>query len=205
MKDIDRELRDALAAIGSEFRSNELAYLATTTKVEASVRDRFAYQLHRDYEDAGLIVAREWNRIDLAVLDGKGSPISLVELKAMYSFDALRNIRLFTSATSDDEVKAHRRAEGHTAVYSLLLVTHLAGTVPTKFLKPVKYSGGINRALAKHGDESAVLAGASAAIDVDLAGRNVVARGKIDGGCAFGLSVSVHYWLVRNDRPPISN
>lgn len=199
MKDPDWELINALAAIHAEFRPNELAYLAVTTKVEAAIRDRLAFRLHQDYEPSGCIVAREWNRVDLAVLDPVGAPLALVELKAMYTFDAFGNLRHFTDATSADEIKAQRLAVAGTAVYSLLLATHLAGAVETRFLKPVKYSGGINGAITKHGDAATVRAKAVETIDKDLETRTVVAHGEVQGGSAFGQSVSVLYWLVRND------
>jgi hypothetical protein len=200
MVDIDDALTHALDEIGKEFRPNELAYLATTMKVEAPFRDRLAYQLHLKCEPKGFIIAREWNRIDLAVLDGHGSPVVLVELKAMYTFDALKNVHFFTSATSDDEVKARLYAKDGTSVYSLLLVTNVAESVLEQFRNVVKYSYGINKAIDAHG--TSVLAKATDAINKDLkdSGRTVAACGHAEGGVAFGLKVSVHYWLVRNDR-----
>lgn len=200
MIDPARELSQALAAISCEFRENELAYLALTTKVELPFRDRIAFRLHQDYAPAGCIVAREWNRIDLAVLASDGSPLCLVELKAMYTFDAMGNLRFFTDATTADEQKARQKAGEATSVFSLLLVTHLDRLVPEAYLKPVKYSGGINRALLRWGDAHAVRAKASAEIEGGLAGRCVVARGHVEGGAAFGIGVSVLYWLVRNEE-----
>src|SRR4051812_23233142 len=119
----DDEISYALAEIGGDFRPNELGYLAITSKVEGPFRDRLAYRLHQSYEPSGLVVSREWNRIDLAVLDAAGSPVCLIELKAMYTFDAFKNLRFFTNATSADELKAQQHAGEGTAVYSLLLVT----------------------------------------------------------------------------------
>lgn len=199
MKDSDQELAAVLAVIGAEFRPNELAYLAMTTKVEAAIRDRLAFRLHQDYEPSGCIVAREWNRVDLAVLDPTGVPLALIELKAMYTFDAFGKLRHFTDATTADEIKAQRLAVAGTAVYSLLLATHLGGAVEARFLKPVKYSGGINRAITRLGDADVVRAQARGAVDKDLAARAVVARGDVQGGTAFGQTASVLYWLVRDD------
>lgn len=199
MKDPDQELITALGVIGGEFRANELAYLATTTKVEAAIRDRLAFRLHQDYKPAGSVVAREWDRVDLAVLNPAGIPLALVELRAMYTFDAFGHLRHFTDATSADEIKAQSLAVAGTAVYSPLLAAHLGGTVKTRSLKPVKYSSGVNRAITKHGDAAAVRARACELIDRDLEAHVVVARGEILGGIAFGLSASVLYWLVQND------
>lgn len=199
MQDADRELTAAIAGVEDDFAPGELAYLATTTKAEGPFRDRLAFRLHREYGPAGLVVAREWNRVDLAVLDDAGAPLALVELKAMYTFDALRNLSFFTDATSADEIKARRLARANTAVYSLLLATHHDDRIPNSHLKPVKYSGGINRGLSECGASAALLARACDNVDHNLVGRNVVARGEVKGGHAFGLGVSLHYWLVRND------
>lgn len=196
----DKELADALTNIGSDFKSNELAYLATTTKVECPFRDRLAFRLHQQYEPAGLLVAREWNRIDLAVLDSSGSPHCLVELKAMYTFDALTKLRFFTDATSADELKAQRHARDETSVYSLLLVTHLNGVVEEKFRKPVKYSAAANRAVHTYRGGERLRKYAAMAINNGLKRRKLITKGKVAAGSAFGLDVLVLYWLVRNER-----
>ena len=76
MKNTDDELTAVLARIDKEFRQDELAYLATTTKVEGPFRDRLSFLLHLDYYRSGFVVAREWNRVDLAVLSSAGEPIT---------------------------------------------------------------------------------------------------------------------------------
>lgn len=200
MKSAEQELTDALASLQTRFQPNELAYLASTTKAEATFRDRLAFALHQSCEATGVIVAREWNRVDLAILSSDGAPLCLVELKLMYTFDALKGVSWWTSKTYADEIKAVAHAGPRTAVYSLLLVTHLSGSVEHRFRKAVKYSGGINRAILAHGDASAVQAEAARAIDADLVNRNVVARGEVVGGSAFGVDLSIFYWLVRNNR-----
>lgn len=191
-------MTDALASLQAQFRPNELAYLAATTKAEAPFRDRLAFMLHESCEPSGAIVAREWNRVDLAILRGDGEPQCLVELKLMYTFDALKGASWWTSKTYADELKALAHAGPGTAVYSLLLATHLSGSVGPSFRKAVKYSRGINKAILAHGDASAVQAEAARAIDADLISRNVVARGEVVGGNAFGVDISIFYWLVRN-------
>ena len=85
----DQKIRSALDEIGDTFEENELAYLAVTSKIEHPFRDRLSFLLHKRYEAEGYLVAREWKRIDMAILNHEGEPLILIELKAMYTFDAI--------------------------------------------------------------------------------------------------------------------
>jgi hypothetical protein len=189
----------ALAALEGEFRADELAYLAATMKVENPVRDRLAYLLHRRYGGQGLIVSREWNRVDIAVLRPDGEPACLIELKAMYTFDALADPTKFFEATTKDELKAREAAGAATGaeVYSLLLATHLGSPVEERYAKAVKYSARGGRAFANGAGGDALRQSALAAVDRQLSGRHVTQRGELQGGRAFGVDVSVLYWLMR--------
>ncbi len=207
MTDSDQQLTAALGSLGNEFKPNELAYLATTMKIEGPIRDRLAFRLHQELSREDHIVSREWRRIDLAVLDTKCEPRCLVELKAMYTFDAFKNLRKFVTATSEDERKARKLAKG-AAVYSLLLATHLGDSIPPHLCGPdlrgpVKYWHHQNAAINFHGDAARLLSQATARVDENLkeARRSVVSANSVDGGEAFGLKVAVHYWLVRNVPP----
>jgi len=84
------ELADGLDAAARSFSQGELAYLAPTSKAERPVQDRLAWTLHTRLP--GLGVSREWKATDIAVLtaDAK-SPVALLEIKAMYSFDLAQN------------------------------------------------------------------------------------------------------------------
>lgn len=70
---------------------DELAYLALTSKVEHPLRDRIAWKVHFDFQETDL-VCREYNnglkgRIDLALLDFRNNPKTLIEFKAHSSID----------------------------------------------------------------------------------------------------------------------
>lgn len=197
---IESDLITGLERLSAEFHPNELAYLAATCKVEFPIRDRLAFHLHKKYESAGYIIAREWDRIDLAIVDQQGGPVCFVELKAMYTFDALKNPRKFLDATLADEEKARELAGPQTSVYSLLLATHLNGAIEPSFGKAIKYSAGINRAILSHQGADRVRERAFESVNERLASRMVVSQGEINGGSAFGLGVSVLYWLVRNEH-----
>ena len=88
MNKIETALIKSLQQTSIEFGEDELAFLALTTKIELPLRDRWAYVLYRKLSRSNLIVSREWKRIDLAVLKDK-IPLALIQLKAMYTFNAV--------------------------------------------------------------------------------------------------------------------
>ena len=68
----------AMNNLDKEFRENELAYLALTSKAERQIVDRLAFSLHRDYEDNDDVsIAREFTipkkllRVDLAIVQDR--------------------------------------------------------------------------------------------------------------------------------------
>ncbi|ELB2259784.1 hypothetical protein QNZ79_004721 [Vibrio parahaemolyticus] len=191
-------ITETLAALDCEFHHNELAYLALTSKVEAPIRDRWAYSLYKQLNNYGITVSREWKRTDLALIE-RGNPLALVELKAMYSFDAAldpNEVGGFTDAMAKDEVKAAKLAQSNTSIYTVLLATHPHKLV-TDLSGVVKYDSGINKALLKFEGEQGVKSAALDAVDRKLAGKNVVAHGELCGGKAFNTAVSVIYWVIR--------
>lgn len=85
-----RLVLECLINQGKTFKKNELAYLALTSKIELPFRDRLAFQIHKHFErqtQPMRCASREWKRFDLAILEN-GEPSCLIELKAMYAFDA---------------------------------------------------------------------------------------------------------------------
>ncbi|HEY5378096.1 MAG TPA: hypothetical protein VIJ78_00990 [Pseudolabrys sp.] len=177
------------------FSTNELAYLAITSKIEGAVRDRLAFALHNKLE--GRFVTREWNRVDLAVLNANRQPDALIELKAMYTFDPLLKGRYYTDATSRDEEKAFGKGGPAAEVYSLLLASHLHAQVPIDLKQIAKYSSGVNKCLKQYETHDAVRAAARERVKDELRGRDLVRNDILGSGSAFGIEVSVEYWLVR--------
>ena len=178
------------------FEKNELAYLALTSKIELPIRDRWAYILYRNLIEDGVVVSREWKRTDIALLREQ-SPVALVELKAMYSFDALRpNISGFTNEMSKDEIKAKKLASSETEIYTVLLATHPEEVRP-EYTEVIKYDAGINKAIRKYGSADKVRMEAISAVDNDLTSRNVVLFEELPGGEAFGVKTSVLCWVVK--------
>src|SRR5690348_7326338 len=108
MRNWDQEIAEAASEAFGAFALGELAYLALTSKIEHPIRDRMAFYLHSKFSGAGSIVAREWKRVDLAVIASDGKPSCLVELKACYTFDALEKEPWFLEPVSSDLVKIAR-------------------------------------------------------------------------------------------------
>jgi hypothetical protein len=189
-------LTTELAGLGERFATNELAYLALTSKPEHAVRDRLAFALHEKLAPDTL-VAREWFRTDLAILRRPAEPVLLVELKSIYSFDAATaryDISTWTSRMEDDEAKARCLGPG-ASVCTILLATHPGGDLSPADFAAVKYGSGVTRAALERGGHAGVKEGALSNLSGRFGSREV-RTGEIQGGTAFGVPVSVLYWLV---------
>ncbi len=134
------------------FEPDELAYLTLTSKPELPLRDRLAWALTK----AGHRVAREWKRTDLAIMNGKGEPLALVELKAAHTCDVSwggltgtesdrasfavrhRATTYLEAVLRADAAKMAVAAPGAEA-FVLVAVTHLADPVPRGLDALVKY------------------------------------------------------------------
>lgn len=194
MLDIFATLSGALKDLRSE-PPERLAYLALTSKVEHPFRDRLAWRLH-EILWPNYLVAREWRRVDLAILDRKtGGPAALVELKAMYTADAVAPdvLRRFAGMMSDDAKKAAKLADA--PVFNILIATHVDGEITGALSKAVKYANGLNRHQADD-----LLSRARSEVAEALPAPLRVDAGDLPQGSAFGLNVSLHYWLMEADR-----
>lgn len=140
--------QSALAAIDS-FEPDELAYLAATCKFESPFRDRVAFQIYKSLYRREFIVAREWNRVDIAILRDDTTPLCFVELKAAYDFDILSNNTWLSAALLKDQTKNVKLVSDTTSCFSFLIITHINGIVADKFCKVIKYSRSTNAAIKK--------------------------------------------------------
>lgn len=199
--DLRELLRRGLDNLPSTFEEGELAYLALTCKPEGVIRDRLAFWLHRELSDSGLIVSREWapsrSRVDLAVLSS-GSPLALVELKAMYNFDVQKRLDVrhdYHTLVRRDIEKALGFAGLETEVYALLLSTHPHAPVDPSLDRVVKYLPYINRSHRKAGSHEAIREAAAGYVGEWFPDADAY-TGTITGGNAFGIGVDIDYWLV---------
>ena len=184
--------------LGEDFRPNELAYLALTSKIELPIRDRLAFRLcQRLLESGDLAVAREWKNHDLAVVTNGSEARLLLEAKAMYSFDLFTSSgSKFVRACSDDRRKllgASASSPTPPTLLTLALVTHphRADAIPPHWCGVVKYFAGIRRFSGRSlSDVKQEILRQFRPPDFPP-----FALGKIDGGVAFGTEVSVVYAL----------
>lgn len=194
-----------LQALGEDFRPNELAYLALTSKVEATIRDRLAYRLHQHLAEkrSHLAVAREWQvfnrkRFDLAVVTDTSRPRLLLEAKAMYSFDLYTSAitNKFVPYCSKDRKKLLQASTGvqpSPALLTLVLVTHPhhPEAITHHWEGIVKYLPDIKRIAGKSTSD--------VAREIRRHFRPPdfapFAFGEIDGGFNFGTALTVVYAL----------
>jgi hypothetical protein len=198
-----QKIIDAVKSTFDEFRrhdaADELSYLAVTSKVAIPFCDRLAFLLHRNHFEAGYLVGREWDRVDLAIVaPATGRPSILIEVKAAHTFDASRAAPWFVREIADDLVKARRLGGPETDVYVLLLVTHVAGRIEPRYERVIKYSAGINRAIDRLRGHELVLATAMQNL-ANIYDSRIVDHGQGGAGEAFGLAVSHFYWLITED------
>jgi hypothetical protein len=194
-------LSEAMEAAARSFAPGELAYLALTSKLQHPIRDRLAWTLHTTLPDR--VVAREWRRTDLAVLDASGTvPLALIEAKALYTFDvadpAGRQASHYPAQVAADLDKAHAlsRSTGHQpAVFALVLVTHPMTQPPDLPSAVIKYLPHIRRS-ARHGTPAALRELAAAHLGPTLQRLGPVHPGRLDAGTAFATPTAVDYWII---------
>ncbi|UYY81974.1 hypothetical protein OIT41_02540 [Arthrobacter sp. YA7-1] len=146
-----------------------------------------------------MVVAREWKRTDLALLDQTAKAIALVEAKALYSFDVATpdraNVRVYRDKVKADIAKAVALLGGHqAAVFALVLVTHPMDS-PPDLDGVIKYGTSIKAALNRAAQEE-IRAGAKATLSSALDPLGPAIHGSLMAGTAFGVRVIVDYWIV---------
>ena len=189
-------LRSHLASLASAFDPDELAYLAMTGKIEHAVRDRLAFSIYTEFKAKSLplIVAREWKRVDLAILEGK-TPCMFLELKAMYSYNMFspKATTQFPGAIADDLEKLKLLDKNLLSPpsehFALAILTH-PHAMPNDFEKSVvKYSRGI------HKFRPPSISKLRAATLENFSKHTTFKLRNLSSGVAFGVKVTVYYCL----------
>ena len=150
-----QQLLKVLSELDQTFLPDELAYLATTSKVEGPIRDRLAYRLHMELDPAQVFVHREWRDpkkngwIDISVTDKKNYPLQLIELKA-HSGPTFEGG--FSKRVREDLEKLYKASEDATELYAIFLFNHLyhPSKIDSMFQHVVKYYDIQNFASRKH-------------------------------------------------------
>jgi hypothetical protein len=200
--DISNSLQAAISRAGKTFVKDELAFLALTSKVERPLLDRVAFQLHRELEGSGAMVAREYPvsarvRADIGVLR-EGKLIGAVEGKAMYTADCMKGRGLGPDYPNRMHADLQRYAGTESAVlqvFTLLLATHPGTQIPKSLQRLVKYSGLVNRGFQTHTSAAELERIAGEYLNSKISAEVRVANGKLDAGTAFDIPVDLLWWL----------
>lgn len=195
-------LQTSLESVQTEFKPDELAYLALSSKIELPIRDRLAHVLHCKL-GTNYVVAREWNRCDLAILDAKTSlAIALVELKAIHTADFFNKNKFdgYIKRIERDREramgKAVEKATKSTEVYNILLATHPLSCIDIDSMEFSKYRRRINKTINGNCGHEAISMRATIEIN-NLYQSKIVTSGCYEGGKAWGVGCNVLYWLLK--------
>ncbi len=178
------------------FHDDELAFLSLTSKIENPIRDALAYQLYKNIND-DFLVSREWNRTDIAILKN-GNPEAIIELKAMYTFDALieKNILNYREKIDKDLIKLKRYSNENTSGFFILLATHPFSHVNSQYSKVIKYSYDINKSLNLN-SKSEIKEIANNNILKCFLNYDCISSDELIGGKAFCIETNVLYWIFQ--------
>ena len=186
---------DAIEIMKQGFSQDSTALWVTATgKPELFVRDHFGAIIAEKNPD--LIVAREWNKHDLALLDVNADVQVLIEGKHLYDFDLhSKSIRArYRDSHLQDLEKMKKGVESRN--YVSLLMTSIRTPIPNSLVRVTKYSRGINKALKKYGSdlmEKSVFE----ARDFLAEFGEIMMETELVKGQSLGLEIHLWMWLVK--------
>ena len=186
---------DAIEIMKRRFSQDSTALWVTATgKPELFVRDHFGAIIAERNPD--LIVSREWNKHDLALLDMDADVQVLIEGKHLYDFDLhSKSIRArYRDSLLQDLEKMKKGVESRN--YVSLLMTSIRTPIPNSLVRVTKYSRGINKALKKYGSdlmEKSVFE----ARDFLTEFGEIMIETELVKGQSLGLEIHLWMWLVK--------
>jgi len=129
-----------------------------------------------------------------------GDPRLLIELKAWSAFDPSET-KGYVAKMQADEAKA-RGVAPHADILTVLLVNHPQCEIPACLQGVVKNNlrndRMIRRYTSSEGRDEAVAAVDRCFLERD---SDVIKRGDLPVGCAFGVPVDILYWAVKSRMP----
>jgi hypothetical protein len=184
------------------FAKDELAFLALTSKVERPFLDRLSWGVFLALRGSEYAVSRECPvskgvRADLVVFKG-ARPISLIEAKAMASFDCTRDgtmQREYPNALQSDLDRYANADLPDADIFCLLLSSHPLSLLPRQLAGVVKYVTGFNRAFDRFGTASEIRAVSERNLLKCTRQDKLKASGSFEGGSAYGVSIELLWWL----------
>ena len=169
-------------------------WVTATGKPELFVRDHFGAIIAERNPD--LIVSREWNKHDLALLDMNADVQVLIEGKHLYDFDLhSKSIRArYRDSLLQDLEKMKKGVESRN--YVSLLMTSIRTPIPNSLVRVTKYSRGINKALKKYGSD---LMEKSVFEVRDFLAEfgEIMIETELVKGQSLGLDIHLWMWLVK--------
>ena len=186
---------DAIEIMKRRFSQDSTALWVTATgKPELFVRDHFGAIIAEKNPD--LIVSREWNKHDLALLDMNADVQVLIEGKHLYDFDLhSKSIRArYRDSLLQDLEKMKKGVESRN--YVSLLMTSIRTPIPNSLVRVTKYSRGINKALKKYGSD---LMEKSVFEVRDFLAEfgEIMIETELAKGQSLGLDIHLWMWLVK--------
>jgi hypothetical protein len=195
-------IQEEISNIANYYNSNEVAYLALTAKVEATLRNKLAYRLQQRMidEQTTLQVARDWQDTDIAIITSNGQAEALIYLKSGYipdETDANESmIGFYPKKVLDAAQKANQIGFDHTKTYAVLFYTHQNKSVAEVYRKTVKHDNAFLRAFKKHTAEE-MLSSAKKNITTFFENKNLKPiHITIEAGTCWDVKVEIHTWLV---------
>ena len=196
IEDLAKVVQESIELFGED----ELAYLSLTSKNELVIRDKIAYKLHIELKES--IVTREYrvkgvnSRIDLATLENNEIK-DIIELKSMYTFDAVDGLDKFIDSVNRDFDKNSSLKNDITNQFAIIIGTH-PRTIPSEKYKDfVKYYNSIKRYMKKISRDRILIE------KMDRKIRSAFEKDKyeikdiiVNAGNAFGVDVDICFWIV---------
>ena len=189
-------IEGAVRSAGRSLDAEEMAFMVLSDKTERPLRERIAWQLHRDLADSGMIVAQDWHGVDLAILEDR-RPSAVVAMESMRSFEAVYGhvaIQRWVSRVQKD-LRSARRLSGEGEVYALVVLSHVSDEVPVDLDGVVQYLPRINRSLRTK-TSTEVIESARSQLEEGLAEHGDVDYIRLGFGKCWGLRTEVHAYLV---------
>lgn len=186
---------DAIDIMKRRFSQDSTALWVTATgKPELFVRDHFGAIIAEKNPD--LIVSREWNKHDLALLDVNADVQVLIEGKHLYDFDLhSKSIRArYRDSLLQDLEKMKKGVESRN--YVSLLMTSIRTPIPNSLARVTKYSPGINKALKKYGSDL-MDKSVFEARDFLAEFGEIMIETELVKGQSLGLDIHLWMWLVK--------
>jgi hypothetical protein len=195
-------LQEEIIKIATYYNPNELAYLALTSKVENTLRDKLTYRLQERLvaEHMNLLSTKEWQEADIAILTPDYKAEVLIFLKSGVTADETKAnesmIGFYPKKAMEEAKKSREIVNEQTRIYLLLFYVHQNKTLNERYKKITKNNNAFQRAF-KNGDSAQISAEAKAHITHFFSLHNLHPENTIiEAGQYWDINVQIHSWLT---------